>query len=72
MTIKKGQTVVWVNNESPKHTATSDAGVFKSGALSRDDSFTFTFNETGEFPYYCRFHGDKGDVGMAGKIIVGE
>ena len=70
--INKGQTVVWVNNEAPKHTATSDDGVFKSESLSRDDSYAFTFNETGEFPYYCRFHGDKGGVGMSGKILVEE
>ena len=31
---------------------------------------TFAFNETGTFPYYCRFHGDNGGVGMAGTIIV--
>ena len=70
VTIEKGWTVVWINDEAPKHTATDDDDKFNSGGLSRSDTFSFTFTESGEFPYYCRFHGDKGNVGMAGKIIV--
>ena len=71
LTIEKGWTVVWINNESPKHTTTSDDDAsFNSGTMSQGDTFSFTFEEAGEFPYYCRFHGDKGDVGMAGTIIV--
>ena len=70
ITIKKGQTVLWINNEAPKHTATDDEATFNSGSRSQGDTFSFTFDETGEFPYFCRFHGDKGEIGMAGRIIV--
>ena len=70
VTIREGWTVVWVNNESPKHTATADDDTFKSGSLGKGDTFEFTFDETGTFPYYCRFHGDKGGVSMAGTVTV--
>ena len=70
VTVQKGWTVAWINQEAPKHTATSDDDIFNSGTMGQGDTFTFTFDETGEFPYYCRFHGDKGDLGMAGQIIV--
>ena len=38
--------------------------------MSQGDVYSFTFTETGEFPYFCRFHGDAGDVGMIGTILV--
>ena len=70
VTVKKGRSVVWTSREAPKHTVTADDGKFKSGTMSLGDTFTFTFNEAGNFPYYCRFHGDKGGVDMAGTVIV--
>jgi plastocyanin len=33
-------------------------------------SYSFTFNETGTFAYYCKFHGDVDGLGMAGQIKV--
>ena len=68
--IRKGWTVEWINTEAPRHTVTADDGAFNSGTMKQGDLFTFTFTETGTFPYYCRFHGDKGGVDMAGTIIV--
>jgi plastocyanin len=68
--VKKGTTVVFVNHDSAKHTVTSDSGKFDSGDIDPGGSYQFTFNETGQFPYYCRFHGDKGGVDMAGVITV--
>jgi plastocyanin len=38
--------------------------------LSVGESYSFTFNETGTFAYYCKFHGDAGGVGMVGQIKV--
>ena len=70
VTVQQGWTVEWINKEAPRHTATADGNSFNSGTMSQGDTFTFTFNETGTFPYYCRFHGDNGGVGMAGTIIV--
>ena len=33
-------------------------------------SYAYTFTEPGTYPYFCRYHGDVGGVGMAGTIVV--
>lgn len=68
--IAKGTEVTWTNGGDLDHTVTADDGSFDSGNLSPGDSFTFTFNEGDEFPYYCEYHGSEGGVGMAGAIIL--
>jgi plastocyanin len=68
--VKKGTTVLFVNHDSAKHTVTSDTGKFDSGDVGPGATYTFQFNEVGQYPYYCRFHGDKGGVDMAGVIVI--
>ncbi len=63
--IKKGESVSWKNFDNISHTATSDSGIFDSGLLEKGESFSFTFDEVGEYPYYCIPH-----PLMRGKIIV--
>ncbi len=70
VTVQKGSTVVWINKETAKHTVTADDELFNSETLSVGGSFSFTFDETGTFAYYCKFHGDAGGVGMVGQIKV--
>jgi plastocyanin/uncharacterized membrane protein YozB (DUF420 family) len=70
VTVNVGTTVVWINKERAKHTVTSDDGLFESGDQGMEQVFQFTFESPGTYNYYCRFHGDKGVVGMAGTIIV--
>src|SRR3989344_3524102 len=65
LTIKKGDSVRWTNRDSVDHTATADNNAFDSPLLSDDESFTFTFNNAGEFSYYCKPH-----PYMKAKIIV--
>jgi plastocyanin len=73
-----GATVIWVNQDGAPHTATADpstssgpAGtLFKSELLSTGQQFRHTFDQIGEFPYYCELHGSAGGVDMAGKIKV--
>ncbi len=48
--------VTWTNSDTSPHTATADDGSFDTGDLDKNDSAGITFNETGEFTYYCRFH----------------
>jgi plastocyanin len=69
-TIQKGDTVTWVMKDSgTTHTATSDDGsTFDSGnlvALPSRDTFSFTFNSLGDFPYHCEVH-----PGMKATITV--
>ncbi len=70
VTIQKGTTAVWINQEPEIHTVTADDEKFDSGDLDRGAVFSFAFQEGGRFPYYCIFHGDRGGVDMAGTIVV--
>jgi plastocyanin len=70
ITVPPGTMIMWVNNDASKHTVTSDSGIFNSGDMSRGDTFAHTFTTSGRFPYYCRYHGDKGGIGMSGIVIV--
>lgn len=63
ITIHVGETVTWTNMDIVPHTATSgnpedaDFGsVFQSALLGINDSFTHTFDEPGEFIYFCETH----------------
>ncbi len=59
--------MTWVNNDTVPHTATSDTGVWDSGTLNPGQSFSFTFNDAGTFPYHCAIHGA---ASMSGTIVV--
>lgn len=72
LTIKAGTTVIWTSEDSAPHTVTADDGLFDSGTIRRGGSFSYTFTQSGEYPYYCAFHGAPGGGGMAGTIIVTE
>ncbi len=56
LTIARGDTVVWVNNDLVPHTATSEAGSFDSQIIQPEKSWTFTASKKGEFAYTCTFH----------------
>lgn len=65
--IKKGDSITWKNMEDMTHTVTSDNGLFGSNDMNNGNMFTYTFNETGEFPYHCTYHKM---MGMIGKVVV--
>jgi len=65
ITIKKGDSIKWTNQDSVGHTATSDNSLFDSGTLNKNKDYTFTFNQAGTFNYHCTPH-----PYMKGKIIV--
>lgn len=64
-----GTTVTWVNHDSAPHTVTANDGRFDSKLLDQGQSFSFTFDQVGTFPYYCVFHGNPG-AGMTGTVTV--
>jgi plastocyanin len=77
LSVKKGDTVKWVNNKMSPHnvvfdsTKVAEASATKMShknlVFSAGESYETTFSEPGEYPYYCEPH--RG-AGMAGKIIV--
>jgi predicted lipoprotein with Yx(FWY)xxD motif/plastocyanin len=69
LTVSPGTTVVWHNEDSARHTVTSDAGLF-DGPLPSGADFQFTFDKAGTYPYYCKPHGGPGEQGMSGVVVV--
>jgi plastocyanin len=65
LTIKVGDTVTWINNDSYNHTVTAKTGEFNSGDMANGAKFSFTFNKEGTYDYTCSIH-----TFMTGKIIV--
>ena len=54
--ISVGTTVTWTNSDSTTHHVASDTGVFDSGDMAPNATFSYTFNSTGTFPYHCSIH----------------
>lgn len=69
--IAAGTEVVFTNSDSAPHTVTAgtDAdpmpGAFDSGLLEQGDTFSFVFEEPGEFAYFCDRHPP-----MTGTVVV--
>jgi plastocyanin len=59
LTIPVGTTVVWTNQDTAPHTATSDPGsafVFDTGMMQKGQSGKITFTTVGTFTYHCTVH----------------
>ena len=63
LTINAGDSVTWVNLQSGGHTTTSATGLWNVST----NNFTFTFNDSGTFNYFCIPHQS---FGMVGSITV--
>lgn len=63
--VKKGDTVVWTNNDAVGHTVTGDNGGPASSTISPGGTYSFKFNTAGTFGYHCSIH-----PSMTGTIIV--
>ncbi|HTQ13039.1 MAG TPA: cupredoxin family copper-binding protein [Rhizomicrobium sp.] len=56
VTVSAGSTVTWKNLDGEPHTVTSTDGIFRSGALDQDQSFSFKFDRPGVYKYLCTIH----------------
>ena len=65
LTVKAGSTVTWTNMDDEPHTAVSDTGVFKSGGMDTNESFSFKFDKPGTYHYTCTIH-----PRMVGTVVV--
>ena len=67
--VKVGETVTWINNDSSPHTVTSssndNSSTFDSNILMQSETFTFTFDKEGQYPYFCTLHPN-----MVGSVVV--
>jgi len=71
VTVNVGETVTWSNDDSAAHTVTSGTptggpdGTFDSSLFMADTTFSHTFDNAGEYNYFCMVH-----PWMTGKIQV--
>jgi plastocyanin len=65
VTVKAGDTVTWVNEDTPQHDVVADNGEFASDLFDKGGTFSFTFTKAGTYPYHCSIH-----PGMVGTIVV--
>jgi len=64
--ISTGETVQWDNQDLTPHTVTSQNGSeLNSDSIEADASWSHTFNQPGEFPYFCTYHPE-----MKGTVVV--
>lgn len=55
LTVKRGDTVVWVNKDPFPHTVTAK-GAFDSNEIAAGKSWKFAARKVGEYAYTCTFH----------------
>ena len=65
LTVTVGSTVVWANVDDEPHTVVSDTGLFRSGAMDTNESFSFKFAKPGTYHFTCSIH-----PRMVGTIVV--
>jgi plastocyanin len=65
LTVNAGDKVTWVNKDDEPHTVVSDTGMFRSGAMDTDESFSFKFDKPGTYHFTCSIH-----PRMVGTIVV--
>ena len=69
--IPPGTPVTWTNDDSTIHTVTegklgNDTPKFDSSIMGPQQTFEYTFDQPGEYDYYCQMH-----PFMVGQVIVG-
>ncbi len=67
ITVTKGTTVTWKNDDAIVHTSTGDNSLWNTGDIGGGTSKSFTFTTIGTFTYFCKYHVS---MGMRGTVIV--
>ena len=65
LTVKPGDTIVWVNKDFFPHTATAADKSFDSRDIGTNKSWKYVAGKKGAFPYICTLHPT-----MKGTLIV--
>jgi VCBS repeat-containing protein len=56
ITITPNTTITWTNKDAIGHTVTSDSGLFDSGTIATNGTYSYTFKTSGTFMYHCKVH----------------
>ena len=65
LTVKPGTTVTWINKDNETQNIVSNNGVFDSGNLKTNQSYNYTFNQSGSYPFHSTIN-----TNLTGTIIV--
>jgi plastocyanin len=65
LSVAKGTTVTWTNNDATTHTVTADDASFNSGNIAPGATFTHTFTAAGTVAYHCAIH-----TSMKANVVV--
>ena len=65
LTVTKGTTVTWNQEDDVKHNVVSDEDYFESPLLEKGEKWSYTFNDAGTYNYHCAPH-----QYMTGTIVV--
>jgi plastocyanin len=82
ITVRRGDTVVWVHRGQRPHGVRANDGSFDStpscsfqdgsGCMRSGDRYSKTFDKPGTFSYFCPVHGRSNGIGMAGQVTVAD
>ncbi len=68
LTIKTGDSVIWINDDDSHHKIIFDDPSLKSSEnIKPEKEYLLTFDKPGEYKYYCKYHHE---YGMHGAITV--
>jgi plastocyanin len=56
LSVTAGTTVTWTNKDAMTHTVTSDTGLFDSGNVAANGTYSYTFSTAGTYAYHCSIH----------------
>ncbi len=65
ITVHVNDTVKWINKDQVTHTVTSDNGLFDSGSIQTNGTYSQIFRSAGTFAYHCSIH-----TYMKGTVVV--
>ena len=65
LTIARGSTVTWTNQDGAPHTVTADDGSWGSSTLRQGGTYSHVFTSPGSYPYHCAIH-----PYMTGTVVV--
>lgn len=65
LSVKKGTTVEWTNNDVTTHTVTGTKGGLSNHGIAPGSTYSYTFDTVGTFPYHCEIHSS-----MTGAVTV--
>jgi len=65
ITVTANTTVTWTNKDGVAHTVTSNTGIFDSGTINANGTYSHLFSTAGSYPYFCSVH-----PSMKGTVVV--